>query len=122
MVLFVKDLENHISLTKSQGGGKEAGLLLRKLAGKIPDASFVKSIIACNRIELITGHLLPHHNPGFSLEDLSGSVSDGSKTGRQIQVQSYAIIPLPGTFEYDQWLQVLRSRPDSVGVKVLLEW
>mmetsp|Transcript_7158 Transcript_7158/g.8222 ORF Transcript_7158/g.8222 Transcript_7158/m.8222 type:complete len:146 (-) Transcript_7158:318-755(-) len=106
-MVFVEDLDGNIRLRRSSG---EPGLLgpatlLHKISTSIPNPKLITSLVAFRRVETITNHLLPYKPSPLEAQS------------------QLALVPLPGTFEFDQWLNVLeQSRPDSVGLKTLSEW
>merc|ERR1712137_812112 len=114
-MVVVKDLDRNVSLKRSRTGQSEyrTTSLLHKVAAHFPDQSFLRGVLACRRIEVLTKHLLPYDSKSRSYP-ISSVVPE---------VSELALVPLPGTFEYDHWLNMLeQSKPNSIGIRTLNEW
>ena len=90
-----------------------AGILERKLAEDTNLLGLVRSLAAYRRVEVLVQHLKPQSSIGALPVQERGSSSHSHS--------DLMLVPLPGTFEHDQWQNVLAaSLPQSPALNDIL--
>lgn len=92
-----------------------AGILERKLAEDTNLLGLVRSLAAYRRVEVLVQHLKPQSSIG------AVPVQERSSSSHSHSNSDLMLVPLPGTFEHDQWQNVLAaSLPQSPALSDIL--